>query len=130
MIKNWEQGWSQETDFDWWHFDWFCCPCLEHRAELPANRTGEAGNPQHSGVVILLWAVMDFDAMPTDTSVLGAHVTTTLDHHTSNDDCNDCGVGWIPGCTGALTRRKKVSSGHLVLRSSHGLRATELPWHP
>lgn len=126
MIKNWEQGWSQETDFDWWDFDWFCCPCLEHRAELPANGIWDAGNPQHSGIVILLLAVMDFDAMATDTSVLGAHITTTLDHHTNNYECNHCGVGWIPECTGALTGRKMVSSGHVVLRSSHGLRTTEL----
>lgn len=71
---------------------------------------------------------MDFDGMLTEANVWGAQLTTALDHHVSNYDCEDCGVGWILEGTGALTR-KKISSGHLILSSNHGLRTTELLRH-
>lgn len=72
--------------------------------------------------------MIDFDGMLTEASVWGAQLTAALDHHVSNYECGDCGVGWILEGTGALTQ-KKISSGHLILSSNHGLRTTELPRH-
>lgn len=112
-------------------FAWFCCALgLEHGAELLVTWTWDASNPQHSIIIIIFSPVMDFDSMTTEASVFGVQVTTALDHHISNYDCEDCGVGWILECTGAFTRKKMISSCYLILSSNHGLRTTELPWYP
>lgn len=63
-----------------------CALGLEHSAELLANGTWDANDPQPCGLVIMLSPVMDFDAKPTEASALGAQVTIAVDHHISNYD--------------------------------------------
>lgn len=64
--------------------------------------------------------------MPNGTCALGAQVTGTLDHYSSDDDC---GMGWIILIIVKCLYIQRTRSAFLIL-SSDSLRTTWLPCHP